>query len=95
MPPEIANCRNFLEASLSALPRLRVILALGQIAHASAAKALGMAPAEARFAHGAKAVSRDGRVLLASYHCSRQNTNTGRLTRSMFEDVFRQALELK
>lgn len=95
LPPEIANCRNFLEASLSALPRLRVILGLGRIAHASAAKALGIAPAQARFAHGAKAVCRDGRVLLASYHCSRQNTNTGRLTRSMFEDVFRQALELE
>jgi uracil-DNA glycosylase family 4 len=93
LPAEVATCRHYLEASLGALPKARVVLALGQIAHASAAKVLGItAP---RFAHGAEAASTDGRVLLASYHCSRQNTNTGRLTREMFEAVFSRALELR
>ncbi len=95
LPREIAACRNFLEASLASLPKLKVIVALGQIAHASAARALAIAPSEARFAHGAKVIARKGLVLLASYHCSRQNTNTGKLTPSMFEAIFEQALELR
>ena len=89
LPAEVATCRNYLEGSLAALPSARVVLALGQIAHGSAAKALGMTGS--RFFHGAEARS-DGRVLLATYHCSRQNTNTGRLTREMFEAVFERAL---
>lgn len=93
LPQEVATCRNYLEASLAALPRVAVVIALGQIAHASTAKALGLA--RARFAHGAQAVAPDGRVLLASYHCSRQNTNTGRLSREMFESVFERAVELR
>ena len=91
-PFEVTNCRNYLEASLAALPKVRVVISLGQIAHASAAKVLGIA---GKFAHGAEALAPDGRVLLASYHCSRQNTNTGRLTREMFEHVFMRALDLK
>jgi uracil-DNA glycosylase family 4 len=90
LPQEVANCRNYLEASLAALPKIRVILALGQIAHASAAKALGIGAV--KFGHGAEADARGGRLLLSSYHCSRQNTNTGRLTREMFESVFERAL---
>ena len=90
LPLEVATCRNFLEASVAALPKIRVVVALGQIAHASAAKLLGIRPAP--FAHGAEAVASDGRILLATYHCSRQNTNTGRLTAAMFEDVFVRAL---
>ena len=89
-PAEVANCRNYLEAALAALPKVGVVIALGQIAHGSAAKVLGIAGA--KFAHGAEAAAPDGRVLLASYHCSRQNTNTGRLTREMFESVFERAL---
>lgn len=89
LPPEIANCRNYLEAALAALPQAKVVLALGQIAHGSAAKALGISAS--KFAHGAEARSANGRLLLASYHCSRQNTNTGRLTRHMFETVFERA----
>jgi len=95
LPQEVANCRNYLEASLAALSSVRVVVTLGQIAHASTAKALGLSAREAGFAHGAESVSPDGRVLLASYHCSRQNTNTGRLTRDMFEDVFARALALR
>jgi uracil-DNA glycosylase family 4 len=90
LPQEIATCRNYLEASFAALSSVKVILALGQIAHASAAKALRIAPA--KFAHGAQQLATDGRLLLASYHCSRQNTNTGRLTREMFEAAFERAL---
>jgi uracil-DNA glycosylase family 4 len=92
LPAEVANCRNYLEAALAALPKVRVVIALGQIAHGSAAKALGVH--KARFAHAAEVAAADGRVLLASYHCSRQNTNTGKLTRDMFEDVFERALQL-
>ena len=93
LPSEVATCRNYLEASLAALPQTKVVLALGQIAHASAARVLGIGPL--KFAHGAEAKSPDGRVLLATYHCSRQNTNTGRLSREMFEAVFQRASELR
>src|SRR5207245_1349978 len=87
LPVETATCRNYLEASLGALPRLKVLIVLGQIAHASTAKALGLAPSKAKFAHGAETRLPDGRLLLSSYHCSRQNTNTGRLTVPMFNAV--------
>ena len=92
LPEELSNCRTFLHAALEVLPNVTVIVTLGQIAHASAAKALGLAPAEAKFSHGAEAIAPDGRLLVSSYHCSRQNTNTGRLTREMFEGVFERAL---
>ena len=71
-----------------------MVVALGQIAHVAAAKALGLWPGS-KFAHGAEATALDGRVLLSTYHCSRQNTNTGRLTREMFEGVFERALAFK
>jgi len=93
LPIEVATCRNYLETSFAALSSVKVVVALGQIAHGSAAKLLGIRPAE--FAHGAQADAADGRALLATYHCSRQNTNTGRLTRDMFERVFARALELR
>ena len=92
LPAEVANCRHYLEASLAALPAVQIIIALGQIAHASVSKALRL---RAAFSHGGEAIALDGRFLLSSYHCSRQNTNTGRLTRGMFESVFERALELK
>ena len=90
LPAEVANCRNYLEASLAALPKVRVVIALGQIAHASCARALGLR--NAKFAHGSEAAVPGGPTLLASYHCSRQNTNTGKLTRDMFESVFARAI---
>jgi uracil-DNA glycosylase family 4 len=89
---EVGNCRAFLSASLDALPKVTVIVTLGQIAHSSVARALGLAPAAARFGHGVEAIAPGGRLLLSSYHCSRQNTNTGRLTREMFESIFERAL---
>ena len=91
-PSEIATCRPFLEAGLAALPKVRVIIALGQIAHVAAARALGLKPSACRFAHGAEHVAEDGRVLLSSYHCSRYNQNTRRLDAAMFESVFERAL---
>ena len=94
-PSEIATCRHYLEASLATLTQVRVIVALGQIAHVAAARALGLPPAATKFGHGAEAVAPDGRVLLSSYHCSRYNQNTGRLDAAMFESVFERALELR
>ena len=93
-PEEVATCSHYLEAGLASLPNLKVVVALGQIAHVAAAKALGLWP-KSKFAHGAEAVTADGRILLSTYHCSRQNTNTGRLTPGMFEAVFERALALK
>jgi uracil-DNA glycosylase len=78
----------------AALPKVRVLLALGQIAHVAAARALGLPPTTTKFWHGAEATAADGRLLLSSYHCSRYNQNTGRLDRPMFEAVFERALSL-
>ena len=95
LPQEVSNCRDYLEDSLASLSKLSVIVALGQIAHSSVAKVLRLAAARTTFAHGAETPTTDGRLLLASYHCSRQNTNTGRLTRPMFETIFKRALEYR
>jgi uracil-DNA glycosylase family 4 len=94
-PEEIRTCRPFLEAPIAALPRVRVFVALGQIAHQSAVKALGGKLPKAKFGHLAEHRMPDGRILLDSYHCSRYNQNTGRLTTEMFEAVFARALELR
>jgi len=88
VPAEIHACRPFLEAQLAALPNLRVVVALGQIAHQSAVKALGGKLPKAKFAHGAEHRLPSGLVLIDSYHCSRYNQNTGRLNAAMFEAVF-------
>lgn len=94
-PREIATCRSYFEVALGALPSARVVLALGQIAHVAAARALGLRPAEAKFGHGAEARCADGRMLLSSYHCSRYNQNTGKLNAGMFESVFERAVQLR
>lgn len=94
-PEEIRTCRPFLERSVEALPRARVFIALGQIAHQSAVKVLGGRLPKARFGHGAEHRMPGGRTLIDSYHCSRYNTQTGRLTEAMFERVFARALELR
>jgi uracil-DNA glycosylase len=93
-PSEIATCRHYLDASFAALGNVRVIVALGQIAHVAAARALGLPPSSTRFGHGAENAAPDGRVLLSSYHCSRYNQNTRRLDAAMFESVFERALDL-
>jgi len=87
MPSEIAHCRQFLKARVAALPNLHVILALGRIAHESTLDALGLKRRDYAFAHGARHELATGQLLFDSYHCSRQNTNTGRLTTPMFEAV--------
>jgi uracil-DNA glycosylase family 4 len=92
---EIANCRSFLEASLAALQNVRIVIALGQIAHVAAARALGLSPGKTKFGHGAEHAAEDGRILLSSYHCSRYNQNTRKLDAAMFEAVFERAMNLR
>ncbi len=86
-PLEITNCRAFLAAAIDEMPRLAAIVALGRIAHESVVVALGEKRSQLRFGHGS--VHRPGKLaLFGSYHCSRYNTNTGRLTVDMFRAVF-------
>jgi uracil-DNA glycosylase len=86
-PGEVTTCNPFLRGELQALPQLRVVLALGVLAHAAVLKACGIPPARIRFRHGALHELPDGLILADSYHVSRYNTNTGRLTTEMFEAV--------
>jgi uracil-DNA glycosylase family 4 len=86
-PVEIAGCNEFLRAELGSLPAETVILALGAIAHGAVLRALSLKQSSFRFAHGAEHVLPGGRVLVDSYHCSRYNTNTRRLTQEMFREV--------
>ena len=85
---EITACRSFLTAEIAAMSELRTILALGLVAHGAVLKALGLRAGACHFAHGAVHRLDDGRRLVDSYHCSRLNTNTGRLTPAMFANVF-------
>jgi uracil-DNA glycosylase family 4 len=87
-PAEIASCRPFFESRLNHLPRLNVILALGRIAHEQTLATLAKRKAHFPFAHGARHDLGNGHVLYDSFHCSRYNTNTGRLTTAMFHSVF-------
>lgn len=90
---EIKTCRRFLTGRLEALPRLTTILALGRIAHDSVLTALGAKRSAAIFAHGAEAAIPTGERsirLVSSYHCSRYNINTNRLTTEMFDAVMQQ-----
>jgi len=85
---EAVTCRRFLAAEIAAMPALQVLVALGAVAHRAALAAMGHRQAPWPFAHGALHALPDGRLLADSYHCSRYNTNTGRLTAEMFESVF-------
>jgi len=85
---EIATCNRFLVSEIEAMTRLRAILALGLVAHRAVLRALGQTAAAYPFAHGALHPLPMGLTLADSYHCSRYNTNTGRLTEAMFHDVF-------
>jgi uracil-DNA glycosylase family 4 len=94
-PEEVRTCRPFLAGQAAVLPNARVYVALGQIAHQSAVKILGGRLPKARFAHLAEHRMPHGPVLIDSYHCSRYNQNTGRLTAPMFEAVFARACEVR
>jgi uracil-DNA glycosylase family 4 len=89
-PSEEAACRPFLAARIAALPRLRAILTLGDVARRNVLRALGMKASAGQAGHGVEMQAGPYR-LLNSYHCSRLNTNTGRLTPEMFEAVFLKA----
>ncbi len=85
---EIKTCRGFLVAEIAAMARLHIVLALGVVAHTAVLAALGARAATHKFTHGAVHSVRPGLDLADSYHCSRYNTNTGRLTPAMFAAVF-------
>lgn len=91
---EVVACNGYLAAELGGLPVGSVILALGAVAHGAVLRALGFKQSGFRFGHGQVHRLSDGRVLLDSYHCSRYNTQTGRLTEAMFHRVFEQARAL-
>ncbi len=88
-PREVATCNGFLATEIAAMPRLRAILALGGTAHNASLRAHGLKPARVPFRHGAMHPLPGDRVLADSYHVSRLNTNTGRLTEAMFHTVVR------
>lgn len=84
---EINQCRPFLEGEMAAMPQLAGILALGVTAHQAVVRSLGLSQARYPFRHGGEHVLPQGRWLIDSYHCSRYNTNTRRLTPAMFMTV--------
>ena len=90
---EAATCNRFLRGRIAALPRLRAIVALGRIAHEATLAALRLRVRDYPFGHAAEHQA-GAFTLIDSYHCSRQNTNTGRLTRPMFEAVFAAAARM-
>ena len=91
---EIAQCNTFLAAELNTLAERVVILALGTVAHQAVLKAYGIKLSSAKFAHNAQHTLPGGRILIDSYHTSRYNIQTKRLTKNMFFDVFRSIDEL-
>jgi len=95
LPQEVAFCRNYLAAELARMPSGGVLVALGRVAHETVLRAFGAPLKHHVFAHAAEhAIEVPGLTLLDSYHCSRYNTQTGRLTTPMFEAVFARAREL-
>jgi uracil-DNA glycosylase family 4 len=90
-PREVATCRPFLLARIEALPNLIALLAIGRIAHDAILDALQLKRGAFPFVHGARHALPGGLILFDTYHCSRQNTNTGRLTAAMFEKVVTEA----
>jgi uracil-DNA glycosylase family 4 len=94
LPDEIKRCNGYLKSELAGMPGDTVILALGRIAHDAVLRALALPPKTCRFGHGAEHTLPNGWRLLDSYHCSRYNTNTRRLTTRMFETVVKRAAKL-
>lgn len=93
-PAEVRRCNRYLERELATLPPGAVVVALGAIAHAAVLRARQLRPGAYRFAHGAEHRAPGGLTVLDSYHCSRLNTNTGRLTAPMFRRIFARARHL-
>ncbi|MGA2191488.1 MAG: uracil-DNA glycosylase [Steroidobacteraceae bacterium] len=91
LPPEIKTCNDYLRAELAVSHSVRAILALGGIAHGAVLRACDLPAKSFKFAHGAEHRLENGRILLDSYHCSRYNTQTRRLTTAMFETVIARA----
>ena len=91
---EINTCRDYLTSRIDALPNAKVLLCLGKISHDSTLRAFDLKLKDHPFGHVSEYRLPDNRILLSSYHCSRYNTNTGRLTTDMFEAVFARANEL-
>jgi uracil-DNA glycosylase family 4 len=87
LPAEIANCNRYLAAELATVRSGTVLLALGSIAHGAVLRAVGLKLSAYPFAHGAEHTLPGGLHMIDSYHCSRYNTNTRRLTTRMFHDV--------
>ena len=94
LPIEVSTCNAFLRHEIAASNEARVILALGLVAHAAVLRACDLRPTHYRFAHGAEHALDARRTLVDSYHCSRYNTNTRRLTPEMFRQAVRRAVEL-
>jgi uracil-DNA glycosylase family 4 len=88
LPAEVRECNAYLRAELAALPADAAVLALGTVAHQAVLRGLGLRVSAFAFAHGAVHALPGAPRLFDSYHCSRYNTNTGRLTAAMFEQVF-------
>lgn len=94
LPAEVRRCNRYLEREVSLLPSGAVIVALGRLAHGAVLLAHGMRLSACAFAHGAEHALPGGGMLVDSYHCSRQNTSTGRLTPAMFDRIFARARHL-
>jgi uracil-DNA glycosylase len=93
VPAEVATCNRFLVAEFGAMPNLRAVLSLGVLAHAAVLRANGLPQTKLRFRHGATHTLPDGLKLVNSYHVSRYNTSTKRLTTAMFESVVAELAE--
>ena len=94
-PKEIHTCRPFLTNTLDAMPSVKVLFVLGRIAHEQVLRTLGLKLSDYAFGHGACHALPTGLTMVDSYHCSRYNVNTGRLTKAMFLDAFRVAIGAK
>jgi uracil-DNA glycosylase family 4 len=95
LPAEVLTCRSFLVDELAKPPRPRVVLSLGRIAHDSTVRALGRKPSELKFGHGAVHAIDSTTWLVSSYHTSRYNIQTGRLTHAMFDEILQTVMTLK
>ena len=87
VPVEVKTCNGFLAAELAGMPQLKIAVVLGLLAHAAVLRCLGLRQSQVKFTHGAVHELPGGLLLADSYHVSRYNTNTGRLTEAMFKAV--------